>query len=92
MMTPVEAIARRDAPADEPLFNTFEATCVIKRLNVAGYAVVPRSATREMLEAANRTGTFALINGLMALGLKHGGENGLTLEQAYEAMIERSQS
>ena len=91
-MTPVEAIARRDAPADEPLFNTFEATCVIKRLASAGYAVVPQEPTREMLEAAARTDTFALISGLIALGLKHAGENGSTLEQAYRAMIERSQS
>jgi hypothetical protein len=91
-MTPVQAIIRRDAPEDEPLFNTFEATCVIKRLASAGYAIVPQEPTREMLEAASRTDTFALINGLIALGLKHAGENGSTLAQAYRAMIERSQS
>jgi len=90
-MTPVEAIARRDAPADEPLFNAFEAACVIKRLASAGYAVVPTEPTREMLEAANGDGFFKLINGIMALGAKHPGENNSAFAQVYRAMVERSQ-
>jgi hypothetical protein len=99
-MTPIEAIIARDANDGGPLFNDFEAGVVIRRLNAAGYLIVPREPTTEMLEAAKgtqgvvngKTDGVAILNGLIALGVMHVGRSEQGLTEAYQAMIKKFNS
>lgn len=89
-MTPIEAIVARDAPEGEPIFNEIEARCVLKRLANAGYVVMPKEPTDEMLQAGSTLG-IAILNGLIALGVKHGAQPGSALDIAYRAMAAKSE-
>lgn len=91
MTTPIEAIIAPNAPQGEPIFNEFEANCVLKRLAAAGFVVVPKEPTEDMLQAGSMNPAVQLLQGLMALGIANSKRADSVIAQAYKGMIEQAE-